>query len=140
VLRVLTGLQDAVQDIADDARCQALNSGSHTPGDWGKQVRSKRTGDRLATFFCVLESFSVWIHRQHSADHAQYLSNLISLRSECNGRIWRIDVGMSSGILQATPQVSRGRPPPGSQNVEAAKQQLRGADSAAGHWNSLKET
>ncbi|GAQ87991.1 hypothetical protein KFL_003920100 [Klebsormidium nitens] len=25
--------------------------------------------------------------------------------SECNGRIWRIDVGMSSGILQAAPQV-----------------------------------
>jgi hypothetical protein len=29
----------------------------------------------------------------------------IGANSECNGRIWRIDVGMSSGILQATPQV-----------------------------------
>lgn len=27
------------------------------------------------------------------------------LNAECNGRIWRVDVGMSSGVLNAEPQV-----------------------------------
>jgi hypothetical protein len=27
------------------------------------------------------------------------------LNAECNGRVWRVDVGMSSGVLNAEPQV-----------------------------------
>ena len=43
---------------------------------------------------------------------------------ECNGRVWRMDVGMSSGVLNAIPQVCRGIAPPHSSFLRQVRVQL----------------
>ena len=40
------------------------------------------------------------------ADCAQWpIAQMYGLNSECDGKVWRVDVGMSSGVLNAEAQV-----------------------------------
>ena len=38
-------------------------------------------------------------------DRSLLLVQTIGANCECNGRVWRMDVGMSKGVLNAKPQV-----------------------------------